>query len=288
MGLHVPLIQRFFRTLANDAAHHEIVFSLLPSNNRRPHENNLCNGVFSFSDDNVTIWPQPTKRCTRGLFWFCACNVMGLAWHCMHRRSAVECITTIHIFVGREYGIILILEGNWLASLDKWNRHWIGSSSREQAQDVRPVRPGGAERQQRRPGQRGHARHQRPARRVPCREEPGTPSPPPPPSCKLPLCIFSSMQQGGPGGRGDGLGWLWLECFTLLPSCTANSAKLPSAQEQPGRKWKVNQTQSTTTRPTLYTAVAFDYLQCSVTLSASLLEITDIYFMLNNWWLMWQ
>ena len=30
--------------------------------------------------------PRPTKRCKRGLFWFCVYNIMGLSWLRMHRR----------------------------------------------------------------------------------------------------------------------------------------------------------------------------------------------------------
>ena len=37
------------------------------------------------------------------------CMHVGLIWHWMHRRSAVECITTMHLFVGRDYKVLWCL-----------------------------------------------------------------------------------------------------------------------------------------------------------------------------------
>ena len=50
--------------------------------------------------------------------------------------------------------------------------------------------------------------------------------------------------QGGAGGCGPGLSWLWYRCSTILPSYPANSAIFPSAQAELGRQWNdLNQCQ---------------------------------------------
>ena len=43
--------------------------------------------------------------------------------------------------------------------------------------------------------------------------------------------------QGDSSALRPGLGWLWFGGSTMLPSCTATSAKFQSAQAELGRQW---------------------------------------------------
>ena len=46
-----------------------------------------------------------------------------------------------------------------------------------------------------------------------------------------------SKIQGDSSALRPGLGWLWFGCSTILPGCTATSAKFQSAQAELGRQW---------------------------------------------------
>ena len=52
-------------------------------------------------------------------------------------------------------------------------------------------------------------------------------------------CEFrmQSIIQGDSSPLRRGLGWLWFGCSTILPSCTAPSARFPSAPAELGRRW---------------------------------------------------
>ena len=49
--------------------------------------------------------------------------------------------------------------------------------------------------------------------------------------------VNNNIVQVVPCPGRPGLGWLWFQCSTILPSCPAASAKFPSAQAQSGRQW---------------------------------------------------